>query len=533
MEEGNQISLDGTLPPIILDYGDTHAGVDTGMHLLLKQTHRSALTGFFGVKRAEPLCCPQHLRRSQHLHGSLREHRANARPQQRSKRLATGHYEFDNLFPGTYSVVVSSSVDGNNNYVFGSVVEEGNQISLDGTLPPIILDYGAAHARVDAGMHLLLSTVGSNAIFNNADGDGVQDKGKEPVAKLLVTLICNKNALAQTASNAKGQCGFTDVDPGECVIHVPASPHFTFSPVVEDGKQVAPDGTLSTVTVGYNNTVSTGNAKIFLPPPTVGHSAMFNDKDGDSRCNPQFEPPLLNVTINFCCYQDGEAVLPGTTATHVDSKYVFDDVLPGQCYAEVTPPDACKFLPIESGSNQINSSTGTSPVVDIDWNNIIDDWEEGVCLPVLLGNKVWDDFNGNGVQDEGKPGMPGVIVTLSDKNGNLMMELATSAEAITITAADGSYWFTGLVPGEYGHPQSTQALGSTSAIIALTAAPLAPVVHGTHLPMALYHTPANVCAPRSVGLLPQATNTLTATLLAPPIMSIPFQCLAQTQQRGA
>ena len=36
-------------------------------------------------------------------------------------------------------------------------------------------------------MYLLLSTVGSNAIFNNAGGDSVQDKGKEPVAKLLTS----------------------------------------------------------------------------------------------------------------------------------------------------------------------------------------------------------------------------------------------------------------------------------------------------------------------------------------------------------
>ena len=92
-------------------------------------------------------------------------------------------------------MVVSPSVDGNDNYVFGPVVEDGNQISPDGTLPPIILDYRDAHAGVDASMHLPLSTVGTNTIFNNADGDGVQDEGEEPVAELLVTLICDGNAL--------------------------------------------------------------------------------------------------------------------------------------------------------------------------------------------------------------------------------------------------------------------------------------------------------------------------------------------------
>ena len=81
-----------------------------------------------------------------------------------------------------------------------------------------------------------------------------------------------------------------------------------------------------------------------------------------------------------------------------------------------------------------------------------------ISVVSLLNNlQVWDDFNGNGVQDEGEPGMPVVIVMLSDKNGNPMMDLATGAEAIITTAADGSYWFTGLAPGEYGRPQLTQA----------------------------------------------------------------------------
>ena len=114
--------------------------------------------------------------------------------------------------------------------------------------------------------------------------------------------------------------------------------------------------------------------------------------------------------------------------------------------------------------------------------------------------------------------MPGVIVTLFDKNGNPMMDLATGTEAITTTAADGSYWFTGLAPGEYGRLPPTQSRGSTSIIRALV-----DVCNlGNRRPMTLCRAPADVCAPRSVGLLPQATHTSTATLSAPPIS--PWLC---------
>ena len=63
-------------------------------------------------------------------------------------------------------------------------------------------------------------------------------------------------------------------------------------------------------------------------------------------------------------------------------------------------------------------------------------------LPITLGNKVWEDINGNGIQDDDEPGVDGLEVTLLN---------AASGDEVdtTLTAADGSYWFDGLPPGEY------------------------------------------------------------------------------------
>lgn len=53
--------------------------------------------------------------------------------------------------------------------------------------------------------------------------------------------------------------------------------------------------------------------------------------------------------------------------------------------------------------------------------------------PFLLGDKVFLDFNGNGIQEAGEPGIPGVRVKLFDEDGFLL--------ETTATAADGSYLF--------------------------------------------------------------------------------------------
>ena len=54
---------------------------------------------------------------------------------------------------------------------------------------------------------------------------------------------------------------------------------------------------------------------------------------------------------------------------------------------------------------------------------------------------VWEDLNGNGIQDIGEPGIPGVVLELSDETGAV---IATSECDV-----DGLYEFTDLEAGEY------------------------------------------------------------------------------------
>jgi uncharacterized repeat protein (TIGR01451 family) len=58
-----------------------------------------------------------------------------------------------------------------------------------------------------------------------------------------------------------------------------------------------------------------------------------------------------------------------------------------------------------------------------------------------IGDYVWMDLNGNGLQDDGPTGIDNVTVNLLDGNGNF----------ITSTQTDGTgfYQFTGLIPGSY------------------------------------------------------------------------------------
>lgn len=58
-----------------------------------------------------------------------------------------------------------------------------------------------------------------------------------------------------------------------------------------------------------------------------------------------------------------------------------------------------------------------------------------------IGDRVWNDTDGDGVQDGGEPGINGITVTLRDANGNVV--------ATQVTSGDGNYLFTGLPAGDY------------------------------------------------------------------------------------
>jgi len=129
--------------------------------------------------------------------------------------------------------------------------------------------------------------------------------------------------VATTITDSEGVYEFDDVPPGDYHIQVSKlDPDQQFSPITDGGNQIDPTGASPTANIGYNDTVSTCDIGMYMPPATIGPNEVFGDLDGDGQRDPM-EPPLENVTIGlYCLDENGVAVLIGTNVTDAQGQYM-------------------------------------------------------------------------------------------------------------------------------------------------------------------------------------------------------------------
>ncbi len=143
--------------------------------------------------------------------------------------------------------------------------------------------------------------------------------------------------------------------------------------------------------------------------------------------NGGIRPNLIKVTIPGQADQDFINVLASNDGDEFDTLTL-----------DINVPAGATQLTAELISEDVNN-TGALPASMVWVGGGLFIQPQVVCSG-SIGDFVWDDLNGNGIQDGGEPGLQGVTVTLSDNVGVI---------ATTSTGANGEYLFEGLCRGEY------------------------------------------------------------------------------------
>ncbi|MCB0183876.1 MAG: hypothetical protein KDE31_06410, partial [Caldilineaceae bacterium] len=145
----------------------------------------------------------------------------------------------------------------------------------------------------------------------------------------------------------------------------------------------------------------------------------------------------------------------GTTSTHNENSTGGLGVWPGMDEVVMTAFNAWDYAANKGGVRTLSLSTGqykrgfntydynTNPPIPNYGNgkqNLMGDVEllqDPNAVPIEIGNRVWDDLDGDGEQDAGEPGMGGLTITLVGADGT---------STTTNTDADGAYYFGDLTP---------------------------------------------------------------------------------------
>ena len=282
----------------------------------------------------------------------------------------------------------------------------------------------------------------------------------------------------------QGSFQLDGIPPGEYVLEfVPQNSNVLFT-LQDVGSDDAIDSDVHPTTGRVSLTVVSGqdidNVHAGVTAlPSIGPSIVFRDDNADGHFD-RSEEGISGVTVVL--FDEATNHQVATTTTDENGQYHFTGLQPGNYYVSVVDDDdPHAFLPVVTDGNQVSPDPSAEydnrrPTITVGLGDNDSSPMVGMFKTVLVGNFVWNDLNGDGVQQAGEPGMEGVGAILKDSNGNVLNS--------TYTDADGYYYFYGMEPGGY---RVQFVLPDPTYIFTVFAKGNVPIVDPTHPDQCLHY----------------------------------------------
>ena len=361
---------------------------------------------------------------------------------------ADGDYMFADLPDGSYRVDVTDGLPaGLDTATFdeddGAAGADGSSIVADLGVGASI---GVVHLTADFG-YAGTGSIG-DTVWLDLDGDGIQDTGEPGVPGVAVTLTWGGlDGDLGTADDVVFVDVETDADGNYLFEHLPAGEFRVDLNGVPAGLSASadPDGGVADTSTVLLDPGETDLDQDFgyVGDASVG-DLVWLDVDGDGTQDPG-EPGLPGVTVTVTSPgsdgvlgTDDDIVV--TTVTDADGGYVVDG-LPGVTTTVSYAPDdlGAGLVP----DSDLDGDSPTTTTIDLDPGAVERDVDYGIVGNASLVGVVFDDRDGDGVQDPGEPGIPGVEVSVVWNGPNGPVTL------IVTTANDGSWELPNLPSGDY------------------------------------------------------------------------------------
>ncbi len=383
---------------------------------------------------------------------------------------STGNYFFNGLLAGNYRLrfVLPAGFQFSPKDVPGSHdLNDSDADPVTGltdliTLTPPYCDSNSI--KWDAGIHLIppppTCAIGDR-VWNDLDKNGIQDAGEPGLKDVAVKLTaCSSSTAIKTVlTNEYGYYLFTDVLAGSYQIQFEKPSGYVFTLKDRGHDFIDSDADPSTgkticFTIDPSNCDSNSirwDAGIYLapPPPPITCSLgdkVWNDLNGNG-IQESGELGIKDITVKLFACSSGTKL--GETKTNSDGIYKFENLSAGGYRLEFVLPSGYSFSPANAGNDFVDSDvdpiTGSTTCITLSPPNCDSNatkWDAGIFrLKGSIGDFVWHDKNGNGIQDDGDSGIRGIVVKLFDCSG--------IEKSSTTTNSSGKYQFNDVMPGNY------------------------------------------------------------------------------------
>ena len=334
---------------------------------------------------------------------------------------SSGNYTFTGLGRGTY--IIRQMVPGNDKQTFPSN-GLGNHVPVAAGISDIDIDFGDNSA--------VLGSI-SGTEFLDENGDGIQDNGEPGFSNGVVYIDTNNNGIEDPSepsatTNMSGDYIFTGLPAGTYIVR---------QVIALGDKQTFPaNGFGNHVTLAAGQILTNVNFGQVESGSITG--TVFADANGNGKQD-SGELGIAGVTVyidatNAGVFKTGDL----ETTTNASGNYSFTGLAAGTYIVrQILPGGDKQDYPTLGYGNHVTLASGQA-VTNANFG------DQSSALASISGT-VFDDSNGNGIQDPGELGISGVVLYIDlDNAGDFQ-----AGDPPTTTNSSGVYSFTGLAAGTY------------------------------------------------------------------------------------
>lgn len=355
---------------------------------------------------------------------------------------------------------------------------------------------GGAQMEVDIDLGVYFATAIGDFVWEDINGDGLQDgELANGIDGVTVTLLDGFGAPAVDTDGmivpnqmtaGGGDYLFGNLAPGDYIVQFSlptgggnwfATTYNGTDPDFSNDSDADPTNSFQSpiysvpANVIYNENIDAG----FIQAVSIG-DFVWEDLNGDGIQDGGGEVGIDGVTVSLIDDMGNPAVgangaLVPDQITAGGGFYLFEDIAPGDYQVQFglpAPVGGVAWYPtafdpadVEPDDSEMDSDANNNPAAGVDYlrTNFItvesaETDEEtridaGFWRPAMIGNMVFCDENGNGIDDDGVGGVDGVDVTLVDASMGTIALDADGNNLTTTTAGGGMYNFDLVPPGTY------------------------------------------------------------------------------------